>query len=131
MVNKGCGQCRNHGVALLSQGNQILDRRMSLRIDHRRCDHAVVHTYVPDSVTAMAYLLQPCNVFSPRQHGKTHWRLVYPLIIYLFIVIRSCHLCSLIFISTYENIPTNNVAFSSICPIQYFHLPTRAEESTG
>ena len=41
--------------AAASQGNQILDRRMSLQIDHRRCDHAVVHTHVPDSVTATAF----------------------------------------------------------------------------
>lgn len=44
----------NYTSAAASQGNQILDRRMSLQIDHKRCDHAVVHTYVPDSVTAMA-----------------------------------------------------------------------------
>lgn len=31
-------------VSHFCRSNQILDRRMSLRIDHRRCDHAVVHT---------------------------------------------------------------------------------------
>lgn len=56
--NKGCGQrrnhnmqCRNHGVApelhFCRRARQILDRRMSLQIDHAA-------VYIPDSVTAMA-----------------------------------------------------------------------------